>query len=89
MTEFNESQDNQRTPTYTQNHGIPIPEKDILDPVAEYNRGELAAMEVIERVGFSAARAYCDGLILAVYDKQKDFIQGFADALEVIAQEEA
>lgn len=88
--EFHEAQpDRQRTPTYTQNRGIPVPEKDLIDPVAEYNLGELAAMEDIEHGGFSFARDVCDEMIDKYYEMRPSFVQGYADALEAIATREA
>lgn len=84
---MNEADDLQRTPTYSRTRNIPVPEKDVLDPVAEYNRGELSAMEDIEEFGFSYARDKCDALIDSY--KDVDYTQGYADALEVIANREA
>lgn len=48
MTSFNGATDLQRTPVFYSKEGIPVPEAAILDPVAEYNRGELAAMDMVE-----------------------------------------
>ena len=76
----NDSTDLQRTPQFTQpRRDIPIPEKDILDPVAEYNRGELDAMKDIDQVGFRVAREVLDELLDGEYS---DYVQGYADALE-------
>jgi hypothetical protein len=80
----NDSADLQRTPQYTQpRRDIPIPEKDILDPVAEFNHGELAAMDVVNTIGFSGAFAYGLGLMDAGLNSE-DFIQGFFDTLRFL-----
>lgn len=92
---FNEAHDLQRTPVFTKwrdEYGkaleIPVPENSILDPVAEYNRGELAAMDAIEEIGFSGARQYAYELIDEQYEKNPDYVQGFNDAVEIIGQQE-
>lgn len=85
----NQGEDLQRTPTYTQPLDFPIPEKDFIDPVAEYNLGELAAMEDIEECGFFFARDVCDEMVDNYYEMRPDFVQGYADALETLATREA
>jgi hypothetical protein len=86
----NDSPDLQRTPQYTQpRRDIPVPEKDIYDPVADYNQGELAAMDYIEQKGFYGINDVVDYLIDQIYENRPEYVQGFADALEVIAKREA
>jgi hypothetical protein len=87
---FNADGDYQRTPTFSgfQKTDIPVPEKDILDPVAEYNRGEVAAMQMIESRGLGNARDYLYGMLDEKYETLEDFIQGYSDALELIATRE-
>lgn len=85
---MHDGEDLQRTPVY-KSGGIPVPEKDLIDPVAEYNLGELAAMEDIEECGFFFARDVCDEMIDNYYEMRPDFVQGYADALETMATREA
>jgi hypothetical protein len=84
---FNQGDDLQRTPIYSRKRDIPIPEKDILDPVAEYNKGELYAMEIIEDQGWPAARNV-ETSLLETYEEHPDFTQGYCDALEFEATRE-
>lgn len=88
MTSFNGATDLQRTPVFYSKEGIPVPEAAILDPVAEYNRGELAAMDMVEEQGFSIARDHSDHLVDDVYEFYPDYVQGFVDALEFLGTRE-
>jgi hypothetical protein len=86
----NKAKDLQRTPIFQYtDRDIPVPEDSILDKEKEYNRGELAAMDYIEEQGFSGARDHSEDLVDSVYDFYPDYVQGFCDALEVIATREA
>jgi hypothetical protein len=88
---MNDSPDLQRTPQYTQpRRDIPIPESDVLDPVAEYNRGEVQALDDTENNGFAYAIERSYFLIDIDQEKNysKDYIQGYFDAVETLAQQE-
>lgn len=79
---LNQDNDKQRTPEFYQRGGIPIPESDVLDTVAEYNHGELDALKDIEEFGFRYVQDRANKLLNAEYDRKRDYIQGYFDALE-------
>jgi hypothetical protein len=86
----NKAKDLQRTPIFQDTpRDVPIPEADVIDPVAEYNHGELDAMGWIEEVGFRMAGDMANSLLVYVYDVYPDYVQGFFDAVETLAKREA
>lgn len=86
----NKAKDLQRTPIFQYtDRDVVIPERDVIDPVAEYNEGELDAMDWIESVGFRMAGDMANSLLVYVYEYYPDYVQGFFDAVETLAKREA
>jgi hypothetical protein len=80
------AKDLQRTPIFSayqdqfgNSRAIPVPEKDILDPVAEYNQGEWDCMRVLFDEGFNAAQ----DTLFARNITSRHYLKGYKDCYQV------
>lgn len=78
----NDGPDLQRVPQYTQPRtDIPVPEKDVIDPVAEYEHGEFHCIQIARNMGLAIAFNLRDF-------PNDDFKQGYVDCYNLLANME-